>query len=391
MANEEHIKILKQGVQTWNRWRNQSTGINPNLWGANLRDLNLTGVDLRVSDLRGAQFINTDLSRADFNLANLAHADFTNANLTNAFLMNAHLEKANLSYSILNQASLMDANLTNAVLNNAEIKAANFEDACLINARVVNSNLERANLKGADLTGALLYKSILAAATMGRTIIGNTDLREVRGLDAVVHQGPSTLGLDTLYKSGGMIPEVFLYGCGVPDEFITYLPSLIGAQQAIQFYSCFISYSQKDEEFAKRLHSRMRDAHLRVWFAPENIRGGEKLYDQIERAIQIHDRLLLVLSEDSMQSEWVKTEIRNARKIEVENKRRKLFPIRLVDFETIGKWNCFDADFGKDLAVEVREYFIPDFSNWNDDDAFEKAFVRLLNDLRTEESNIGRA
>src|ERR1051325_3423897 len=341
MANEEHIKILKQGVQTWNRWRNQSTGINPNLWGANLRDLNLTGVDLRVSDLRGAQFINTDLSRADFNLANLAHADFTNANLTNAFLMNAHLEKA--------------------------------------------------NLKGADLTGALLYKSILAAATMGRTIIGNTDLREVRGLDAVVHQGPSTLGLDTLYKSGGMIPEVFLYGCGVPDEFITYLPSLIGAQQAIQFYSCFISYSQKDEEFAKRLHSRMRDAHLRVWFAPENIRGGEKLYDQIERAIQIHDRLLLVRSEESMQSEWVKTEIRNARKIEVENKRRKLFPIRLVDFETIGKWNCFDADFGKDLAVEVREYFIPDFSNWNDDDAFEKAFVRLLNDLRTEESNIGRA
>jgi len=25
---------------------------------------------------------------------------------------------------------------------------------------------------------------------------------------------------------------------------------------------------------------------------------------------------------------------------------------------------CFDADTGKDSAREIREYFIPDFSNW---------------------------
>jgi hypothetical protein len=87
-----------------------------------------------------------------------------------------------------------------------------------------------------------------------------------------------------------------------------------------------------------------------------------------------------------MQSEWVITEIRNARRAEIEEKRRKLFPITLVNFETIRKWRCFDGDTGKDLAVEIREYFIPDFSDWKNHDAFEKSFTRLLRDLKKEES-----
>jgi hypothetical protein len=55
------------------------------------------------------------------------------------------------------------------------------------------------------------------------------------------------------------------------------------------------------------------------------------------------------------------TEIRKARETEKKEKRRKLFPIRLTDFETLRDWTCFDADTGKDLAVEVREYFAPIF------------------------------
>src|SRR4029078_1176411 len=178
----------------------------------------------------------------------------------------------------------------------------------------------------------------------------------------------------------------FLRGCGVPDDFITFIPSHFGMQQAIQFYSCFISYSTKDEDFARRLYSRMRDEKLRVWFAPEDVKGGEKLHEQIERAIQLHDRLLIILSEHSMQSEWVMTELRKAREQEIQQKRRKLFPIRMVNFETIREWECFDADSGKDLAIEVREYFIPDFSNWKDHDSFEASFKRLLADLRAAEA-----
>jgi hypothetical protein len=87
-----------------------------------------------------------------------------------------------------------------------------------------------------------------------------------------------------------------------------------------------------------------------------------------------------------MQSEWVITEIRKARKAEIKETRQKLFPIRLVDVEKIQEWECFDADTGKDLAVEVREYFIPDFSNWKDHHSFEASFSRLLKDLKASEN-----
>ncbi len=150
-------------------------------------------------------------------------------------------------------------------------------------------------------------------------------------------------------------------------------------------YSCFISYSSKDEEFAQKLHSRLKAEGLKVWFAPEDVQAGKKLYEQIGKAIKDRDKLLLVLSEHSMSSEWVATEIRKARKAEIKDGNQKLFPIRLVDFETIRDWECFDADSGKDLGVEVREYFIPDFSHWNDHDSFETAYVRLLRDLKSED------
>ena len=125
---------------------------------------------------------------------------------------------------------------------------------------------------------------------------------------------------------------------------------------------------------------------MRVWFAPEDVQGGKKLHEQIDEAIRVYDKLLLVLSAESMNSEWVRTEIRKARKAEIKEGKRKLFPIRLVDFKTIREWECFDADSGKDLGVEIREYFIPDFSNWKDHDSFEAAFARLLKDLKAEES-----
>ncbi len=154
--------------------------------------------------------------------------------------------------------------------------------------------------------------------------------------------------------------------------------------QPIQYQSCFISYSTKDDEFARRLHSRMREDKLRVWFAPEDLKGGDKLLPQIDRAIQVHDQLLLVLSEQSLKSEWVKTEIRKARQAEHREHRRKLFPIRLVSFSRLEKWQCLASDPDEDLAAEVRSYHIPDFSNWKDHDAFESAFADLLRDLRAQ-------
>jgi hypothetical protein len=96
--------------------------------------------------------------------------------------------------------------------------------------------------------------------------------------------------------------------------------------------------------------------------------------------------LLLILSPHSMQSEWVKTEIAKARKREVRDQRRVLFPIRLAPFEALRDWECFDADTGKDSAREIREYFIPDFSNWKNHDSYQEAFQRLISDLKAQDT-----
>lgn len=172
----------------------------------------------------------------------------------------------------------------------------------------------------------------------------------------------------------------------MPDQFIAFARSLVG--RPIEFYSCFISYSTKDQVFADRLYADLQTKGVRCWFAPHDIRGGRKIHEQINEAIGIFDRLILILSTSSMNSEWVKTEIRKARAREVRDKVRVLFPISMVPFQSIRDWECFDADTGKDVAVEIREYYIPDFSNWNDNQAYQRVFDELITDLKTEDRRI---
>src|SRR5262249_51557479 len=151
-----------------------------------------------------------------------------------------------------------------------------------------------------------------------------------------------------------------------------------------QFYSCFISYSTKDQEFANRLHADLQNKGVRCWFASHNIQAGKKLHEQIDEAIRVYDRLLLILSQHSMESEWVRTEIAHARQKERNQRRKVLFPISLVPFSKIQEWECFDADTGKDSAREIREYYLPDFSDWKDHDSYQKTFDRLVTDLQAE-------
>jgi TIR domain/Pentapeptide repeats (8 copies) len=245
--------------------------------------------------------------------------------------------------------------------------------------------LPGADLTGADLTRAILSKVDfsgvnLSAISIASTIFMDVDLSTALGLDTVVHHGPSTIGIDTLYRSQGNIPEVFLQGAGVPDELITYSKSLAG--RPFEFYSCFISYSSKDEKFAEHLYADLQNNGVRCWFAPHDIQGGRKIHEQIDQAIRVNDRLLLIPSAHSMQSEWVRTEIAEARQREIQEQRQVLFPVRLVPFEAVRAWKYFDADTGKDSVSEIREFFIPDFSNWENHDAYQEAFRRLLRDLK---------
>src|SRR5271157_4651730 len=153
--------------------------------------------------------------------------------LREADLVGADLSKANLRRARLGWAHLGNAKLNEADLGGADLMLANLGGAGLILA---------------NLTGTKLSDTDFGEAVLGWTVFADVDLSTAKGLETVSHEGPSTIGVDTIYRSQGKIPEVFLRGAGLPDEFIAYIGSFVG--RPIEFYSCFISYSGKDQEFA---------------------------------------------------------------------------------------------------------------------------------------------
>jgi uncharacterized protein YjbI with pentapeptide repeats len=377
MANPEHLEIFKQGVEVWNRWRKENPEVCPNLHDAGLYGRALNSADLSKGNLGGANLRGARLAKANFRGTRLVGADLHGADLRGADLSRANLQRA----------YLIDADLRTANFAGADLQRANLYLADLYGA-----NLRSANLDGADLTGAKI----------GETTFVDVDLSTATGVASIEHSGPSTISIDTVRKSRGRIPIDFLRGCGLADWEIAiarlYDPALSTAQATdvatravnlrreapLQFYSCFISYSTKDQEFAERLHADLQAKGVRCWFAPEERKAGRKLHEQIDEAIRLHDKLLLIVSEDSMSSNWVNTEIANAREREKREGKQLLFPITLVPFEAIKQWKLFDADIGIDSAREIREYFIPDFSNWKDHDSYQTAFQRLVKDLKAE-------
>lgn len=372
MANPQHLDILRKGAEVWNMWREENAS---------------EFVDLSQAELQGQDLVQVKLADAQ-----LAGARLNGAVLAQADLRNADLRRANLSGSDLTNADLRQASLVSAAMFRAELTAARLDDANLRGAFLIMADLKMTSLRRTDLSEAYLMnvtfakaklsQTVFHGARMESTVFADVDLDQAIDLDEVIHSGPSTIGIDTVYRSRGAIPEGFLRGAGVPEDLIVYARSLIG--QPGRFNSCFISYAAKDQDFADCLHRDLQAHGVRCWFAPHNIRGGRKIQEQIEEAIRSHDRLLLILSETSISSDWVNTEISNARQREAKERKRILFPIRLVEFEEIKRWKCIDPDTGKDTAREIREYFVPDFSNWREPDSYRIAFERLLRDLRAD-------
>lgn len=328
MANPEHVEILRQGWEAWNNWRLKHHDIIPDLSGADL-----SGADLRTANFSGANLEGTNLKRANLTLARLEGANLNGANLEGSTLTVANLEGANLN-----------------------------------GARLLNVNFNMTRLDNADFTDTLLCFSLF----------GDTDLSNVKGLETVTHFDQSTIGIGTIYKSQGKIPEIFLRGCGVPESFIVQIPALVAALEPIQFYSCFISYSSKDHPFAERLHADLQNKGVRCWFAPEDLKIGDRFRDRIDESIRLHDKLLIVLSENSVSSPWVSDEVESAIEREHREGRTVLFPIKIDEAVTESQ---------QAWAASIRRTrHIGDFTRWKEHDSYTRAFERLMRDLKAEET-----
>jgi len=253
----------------------------------------------------------------------------------------------------------------------------NLTGANLISATLCDANLESAHVSRANLSNAQLARADLSGAHMWATSVTNIDLTDVVGLDRVDHGGPSSIGIDTLYKSQGKIPDEFLRGAGVPEEIIELAHSIRNGPP-IQWYSCFISYSTIDKVFAERLHTDLESKGVRCWLFSEDAKWGETVWGEIDRGIKLYDKLVVVCSEHSLQSPAVLREIERGLQREDREKKNVLFPIRIDDY-IFDKWE-------HERKADVVKKVVGDFRQWKNHGAYQKSLVKLLQDLQATNS-----
>jgi uncharacterized protein YjbI with pentapeptide repeats len=378
MADPKQLKILKSGVENWNNFRKD----NPTL------KIDLSNADLSKVKINNANLVYADLVYSNLVYANLNGSDFSKASLSNANLCDANLIGTNFSRANLNDANLSGANLSTANLSRANLTKANFSQANLSHVKLRWAYLSEANFSGADLHKAnlmqarfyftIFLQSQLSEASfqdahLNNTIFSNTNLSKTKFLESCIFYDKCFIDYHTLSKSGNL-PVNFLRGCGLSETYIEYIPALFS--KAIQFYSCFISYSSKDEEIAKKIHADLQDKGIRCWFAPEDLKIGDKFRSTIHEAIKVYDKLLLIISENSINSHWVEDEVEKAFEKERKQNRTVLFPITVDQ-------NIFNIDVGWADSIKNTRH-IGDFTNWKNHDSYKKAFDRLVRDLKQE-------
>jgi uncharacterized protein YjbI with pentapeptide repeats len=447
MANQKHIDILKQGVKKWNQWRAENPDIEPDLSEysftgkmilnepqINLKNANLKKVNLAGSRFRLANLLNADLSEANLKKSNLSGAFLMQANLSGANLGGAILQGANISEAIMDKVVLTGANLSqgefmghefyfektifevprwrrgsyffqqtrktilsNATLSKSDLRGADFSNADLMGASLRDANLYGTTLRGAnlrevDLDGACLYETNLNSANLDdvnfghsklkSTFILNVDLSKSKGLDKVRHDGPSTISLDTLFRSRGNIPASFFQGTGVPDSFIAFLESL--SPDEFDYHSCFISFSSLDQEFVQKLHLDLQQEGVRTWLVPIDKKTGGPIQPRIDQEIQSNDKLLLVFSKNSVKSDWIEFEVKQAieqeRKIYADMEDDELPIPVLIPLVIDSSINETDHTWAKKIR-EDRD--IENFTEWQNKTSYRSAFDRLLKDLKS--------
>ena len=411
MSKSEHLLIARQGPLAIARWREQHPGERLDFSGGTLSNHNLNRADLSEADLRGADLIGAKLNeaslrRADLRdavplMAYLCDADLSDANLEGTTFRRADLRRATLSNTKLARANLSGADLTEANLRNADLagailSGANLTGCSLHNADLSRADLNNADLSGADLTGtnlgkATFYRSTLDGAVfkdavMFHTVFGDCDMRGVVGLEEVNHAGPSTVSIDAIFRSGGLIPGAFLRGTGVPEEAVAGY-ARTDEEGPGRFYSCFISYCMKDEAFTRRLQADLQARGVRCWcFAADSKAGqwvakqvttdelGLWIAEDVDRGIHYYDKLIAVCSGDSLAAERVREEITHGIQKQQESGRWLLFPVAVTD-EPYNRRNRYVR--GLDLA----RHAMFDFRGWQEPDVYEAALEALVADL----------
>ncbi len=323
----------------------------------NLRGGTLTDVDLSMTDLTGAF-----LSRTDLTGANLYGTNLYGVDLTESMLVEADLTGTNLCAS-----DFIGADLSNANLSAANLCQVNFFWATLDNA-----NLSRANLYSTSFIKTFFKNTNFDSAILGQTVFSDVDLLQLEGLDSCLHRSRSYVDANILLRAGDILPQEFLRGIGLTEDFIKYLPSL--SEITAQYYSCFIMHSNKDKQFAQKLHKDLQNEGVRCWLTPDNKKTGDRVKDLINEVNTAEDKLLVILSNNSIDNKWIITEVEDVLAEKRQRKQFILMPLKINEDLTSGDKSRFNKI--------MPEKHISDFTNWEKPIEYFNAFNELLENLK---------
>ncbi|RMG35880.1 MAG: TIR domain-containing protein [Planctomycetota bacterium] len=370
MANPKHLDLLKQGRKAVLQWRQKHPDKMLDLTDADLRDFELRGLPLRNADLVGS-----DLSGCD-----LMGTSFSGADLTRARLEGCRLIKADLYAATLFKASFAGADLSGAYLRRVRSQSVDFGECRLVKADLRDGDFSGscfvgARLLGADLTRAVVDGADFSRAEFGWTILASMDIHEAVGLQDVRHVGPSSIGIDTLYRSQVAIPVEFLQAAGVAQPLLDRLAELRG--EPLHAARFFIRHVREESAFAQKLHEALQAAGLRCWL---DLRPPKQPTGQVDFELP-DDLILMCASKYSLTSWWCEETIETALKREQQFARRRrpprctLFPLSLDGF-------MFSGDWQNPHEKQIAQRAI-DFVGWRRNATkFEQSLAVLLERIR---------
>ena len=378
MASKKLVEIVQRGPKVLAKWRHQNPDIVVDLSDANLNGVNLRGANLRRAKLFGARMREADLIGANFRGADLTRTDLGNARLIKADFYTADLTATNFGQADLSGAYLRKTKMAGADMSDANLTKTDFIEADLSQASFLSANLTEANLSQAILTKTNFEKS-----TFDRVVLGNTDLSNAHGLDEIVHRGPSTVGIDTFYRSQSSLSEKFLRGCGIPQGLITNVETIAGDPS--EKFFCYIYYVKEENLFIERLYDAMQDKGVRCWLIPKPEAGEDgKPAKDLAREIGPLDKVVLCASRSALRSKWMNEKINSILDVEAEFQKkygkdsRVLYPMNLDGFMFTGDWK-----FKREKQVTTR--VAADFTGWRRNaEKFDQELDVLIKRLQGE-------
>ena len=114
----------------------------------------------------------------------------------------------------------------------------------------------------------------------------------------------------------------------------------------------FISHATADDGFVKRLREALEGANLPVWVDSRELTGGDELPADIKKAIEEARAVLVVLSQSTVNSSWVRTEVQLALAVKKQqgDSGYKVIPILLPGIEPTALRLWFDKE---PLAIKI--------------------------------------